>query len=61
MKTNREWLNELAANDVDALQAWFDAEHVDAQRDINGTCPIGNGTASDDSKAHSKTAPLLTE
>lgn len=27
MKTNREWLNELAANDVDALQAWFDAEH----------------------------------
>lgn len=33
MKTNREWLNELAANDVDALQAWFDAEHFECPSD----------------------------
>lgn len=59
MTSNKEWLDNLAATDPQALQAWFDAEHVDAQRDNNGTCPIGNGTASDD--AHSKTETLLTE
>lgn len=57
MPTNREWLFSLS---LDELYAWFDAEHVDAQRDNNGTCPIGNGTASDDSKAHS-TKPTLSQ
>ena len=28
------------------LEAWFDAEHMDAQRDDNGTCPISDETAS---------------
>lgn len=31
---NREWLQELASNDVHALNAWFDSEHVE---DANGT------------------------
>ena len=29
MQTNREWLQELASNDVHALNEWFDAERVD--------------------------------
>ena len=28
MQTNREWLQELASNDVHALNEWFDAEHA---------------------------------
>lgn len=34
MQTNREWLQELASNDVHALNEWFDSEHVE---DANGT------------------------
>lgn len=39
MKTNREWLNELAANDVDALQAWFDAEHFECPSETQSITP----------------------
>ena len=29
MTTNREWLEQLASNDIPALDAWMDAEHVE--------------------------------
>lgn len=48
--TNDEYLKELMLRGDGSLQAWFDAEHVDAQRDINRTCPIGNETAFNDSR-----------
>lgn len=63
MPTNREYLDQLASESPDKLKAWFDADHVDAQRDINGTCPNAMGQSSDDAqlKAHSKTESSLTE
>lgn len=48
--TNDEYLKELMLRGDGSLQAWFDAEHVDAQRDANRTCPDGDGTASNDSR-----------
>lgn len=45
MTTNSEWLNELAKSDPKALQAWFDAEHVEGTNGIDGeTNGIADGS-----------------
>lgn len=37
MKSNKQWLNELAATDPQALRAWFDAEHFECPSDTQST------------------------
>ena len=45
MPSNREWLNDLAANNPQKLNTWFEAEHVDeigSERKCPGYDPKNN-------------------